>query len=795
MNEPAAALLRATSGASPSLERVTATGRASGLLLSMTVRQHYRNDTADTLEIVYTFPLAWGAVLLGLSFEIGGRRLDGTVLPRQQAQARYEEAVGEGDSPIMVEQSSGALYTANLGNLKPGEAATIELRYAQLLGIERGRVRLSVPTTIAPRYGDPGRDAGLREHEAVGASLAAAYPFEFVLQVDGALAAGSIASPTHAIVVERIDVRGTPAASGGDAGAPQAAPGTGGVRVRLARHGWLDRDLVLSFDGAAGAPPAHAVRAPDGEGGVVLASFCPTLGIAARETVDVKLLVDCSGSMAGDAIDSARRGLHRALAELRPQDRFSYSRFGSHTVHAFDRLRRADAAAVASASRLLDATQADLGGTEMGAALASTFALGGDGGADVLLVTDGEVWAVDAIVEAARASGHRVFAVGVGSAPAESLLRRLAEATGGACELVSPNEQVEDAIARMFARLRAGRAREVSVDWGAEPLWSTRAPLSVFDGDTVHVVAGFAAGVEASPRLVFVVDGDAARHALAAPVETVAGSSGEAAPAVDALAAVLPRLAAARRIADATGRHGTRGALEAWVRDLAVRHQLVTNVTNLFLVHRRADEDKATDLPTLQKVEQMLAAGWGGTGSVHMREAASTSLAAASFDATPYIPRRSTHGGLPPRMYHSKGSARDAIARLESGTQDRLQIPEFLRREQAVRTTPRRLLATVRSGLGTQGGLDALLQRLERTSPPDGVLEALREIEALGASRDEAWLIVLSWLARHVGDAALPGDAALRAIDARLASVPGARREAGGRVVARRLGRATLEAW
>jgi Ca-activated chloride channel family protein len=47
-----------------------------------------------------------------------------------------------------------------------------------------------------------------------------------------------------------------------------------------------------------------------------------------------------------------------------------------------------------------------------------------------------------------RRKAHRVFAVGVGSAVAEEMLRRLAQETGGACELVSPREGMAEKIAR-----------------------------------------------------------------------------------------------------------------------------------------------------------------------------------------------------------------------------------------------------------------------------------------------------------------------------------------------------------
>lgn len=38
----------------------------------------------------------------------------------------------------MVEHSARGLYSANLGNLKPGESAVIEIEYAQLLRFEQG---------------------------------------------------------------------------------------------------------------------------------------------------------------------------------------------------------------------------------------------------------------------------------------------------------------------------------------------------------------------------------------------------------------------------------------------------------------------------------------------------------------------------------------------------------------------------------------------------------------------------------------------------------------------------------
>jgi hypothetical protein len=69
----------------------------------------------------------------------------------------------------------------------------------------------------------------------------------------------------------------------------------------------------------------------------------------------------------------------------------------------------------------------------------------------------------------------------------------------------------------------------------------------------------------------------------------------------------LARMAAASRIV---------GSDEATQLALALQYALLTERTNFLVVHERAEGAKAQDLPTLAKVAQMHAAGWGGVGSV-----------------------------------------------------------------------------------------------------------------------------------------------------------------------------------
>ncbi|MFN5746768.1 MAG: hypothetical protein ACK443_11900, partial [Methylococcaceae bacterium] len=203
-------------------------------------------------------------------------------------------------------------------------------------------------------------------------------------------------------------------------------------------------------------------------------------------------------------------------------------------------------------------------------------------------------------LETACRSGHRIFVVGIGSSVAEAHLRRLAEATGGACDFVAPGENVEPAIVRMFARLRSPQVSDLAVVWpeGHTPLWSSTLPRSVFEGDTVNLYALFAG----PPVGELQVQG---RRGGASAFEVLATTSFPTAVAEDD---TVSRMAAAARIAaDPAGDAAT---------ERAEAYQLVTDQTHFLLVHVRAEEDKADEMPELHKVNQMLPAGWGGMGSV-----------------------------------------------------------------------------------------------------------------------------------------------------------------------------------
>ena len=624
-----------------SLKSVKAKGLVKGLLFEMTVTQHYKNDTNKNLETVYTFPLSWGATFMDLTVEMGGKRLSGVVTEKKEATRRYEKAISEGDAPIMLEKNSEGLYTVNLGNLKAGEEAVIEYTYSQLLRYEEGTVRLTLPTTIAPKYGNSEK-GGIKKHQSAENSLFVEYPFSLSIALSGGIEVATVECPSHQVQVSNKE---------------------GNLMVELLRGAYLDRDFILNLSNLDNK--SFCIVTPDKnigpEGCTVLASFCPPIPtIHTTKQINLKILVDCSGSMEGDSIESAKRALHHVLSHLESKDRFSYSCYGTTVKHSFKEMKTATTFNTIAANLLIGRTKADMGGTETGDALVSTFNLGdGEYQSDVLLITDGEIWETEEVIQEAKNSGNRVFAIGVGSAPAESFLQELAEKTGGACELVAPKENIEQAIVRMFNRIRLPRINNVHINWGSEdPLWVSGNTKTIFHGNTSHIFAGFDHPLRNIPSLSFEIENQFNKAIV---------SSNQLTQSEDFN---LARLGASIRLKDIVR--------EKDKTELSVRYQLVTENTNCLLVHVRSEEEKAQDLPELQKIAQMQAAGWSGASSVNEEQAERSirvypSKSKVSYSQSPVM------YDIPDLQQNSSANISDLRAFGSKDDRDFYDMPAFLR--------------------------------------------------------------------------------------------------------------------
>jgi Ca-activated chloride channel family protein len=561
------------------LEGLRVEASIDGAMSEVAVEQAYRNAEDKAIEAVYTFPLPIDAVLLDIHVEIGGRRLRGSIVRIDQARETYEAAIGDGDGAFMLEQAEPGLFTLNAGNLRPGESARIRFSYAIANRWSGDRLRFFLPTTVAPRYGH----WSIAPHAVPQASIMAENRFSLRIALGADLREARVNCPSHRLEQREQDGRT--------------------VLVLADESAAMDRDLVLEVRHAH-PRPSFALVGEDRGGVVAMASFQPFMpGLERRMVVDAVAVIDCSGSMAGSSIAQARKAMDAVIRGLEPGDRMGMIAFGSSTRALRGGRRACDATGIEALLGFAGALDADLGGTEIGAALREAIAMakGEARAADIFLVTDGEVANWEGIVEDARAAGVRVFAVGVGHAVHEAFLRALADATGGACEFVTPDEAMAGRIQRHFERMRAPRATEVAFAW---PEGSTQlapdAPPAIYAGDTVHAFARLGATAAPGSVMLEFVTEDGLRHRQRVEL------SGPVAEGTEGRPSTVARLAAAARLSSLPAEEAA---------ELALACQLLSPHTAWVVVDERAAAEKTDGMPGLRRVEHMLAAGWGGAGA------------------------------------------------------------------------------------------------------------------------------------------------------------------------------------
>ena len=472
-DEPGFGSLATAKGLLP-LRAMDIQGRIDGLLSQVTVRQTFVNPFDEPLEATYIFPLPDRAAVRGFRMEVSGRTIKGTLEERAKARQDYDTAIAAGQRAAIAEEERPGVFTLRVGNIMPGEEASVHLDMTGVLPYSGGEVTFRFPLVVAPRYipGTPlsGRSVGdgtAVDTDAVPDASRISppvllpgfpNPVRLSLAIDlyddnRCVATDGVRSSLHAILTEE----------------------KGGFRrIRLDPGDRLNRDFILRFRLGSRDPaaPIHSTLTfhPDGEGdgraGTFALTLIPPAGVELTSRPrDVVFVLDRSGSMGGWKIVAARRALARMVDTLGAADRFAVLAFDNvvetppglaldlapatdrNRFSALEYLARINArGGTEMAEPLLQAAERLIGKRADHQKRPAREQPGRD--AILVLVTDGQVGNEDQILQALapELGGIRVFTLGIDRAVNEAFLRRLAELGRGRCELVESENRLDEVM-------------------------------------------------------------------------------------------------------------------------------------------------------------------------------------------------------------------------------------------------------------------------------------------------------------------------------------------------------------
>lgn len=104
------------------------------------------------MEALYRFPLPYDAIVTKFSARIGESTVEGKLFESEQARKRYDKALETGDSAMLLENNHPDVFDIAVGNIAPGEAASVTIEYWQNLKAVDCHCRYALPMALAPRY-------------------------------------------------------------------------------------------------------------------------------------------------------------------------------------------------------------------------------------------------------------------------------------------------------------------------------------------------------------------------------------------------------------------------------------------------------------------------------------------------------------------------------------------------------------------------------------------------------------------------------------------------------------------
>ncbi|RDW91534.1 hypothetical protein BP5796_02699 [Coleophoma crateriformis] len=420
------------------------------------LKQTFTNPAPNEVikECLYSFPLFDGVSVVSFTCHIGDKLLRGIVQEKAKAKATFDNAVSNGLTSGLFAQDLAAsdVFSTQLGNIPPGSSITVEISYVGELkhDAQADGIRLTIPTKIAPRYGDS--PYTVFNYSSIGGLRVENIDIGMKITVDAHMADGasikSIQSPSHPIAVT-MGVLSTNTT---------ADPTTSKASVSLSLGKTaLDEDFILIIQATdVGKPSAVLEAHPTLKGHrALMTTLVPKFSLPATRP-EIVFVADRSGSMQ-ENIPMLISAMKVFLKSLPAGVKFNICSFGSGYSFLWEKSEAYNADSLAWAMQHTDSFRANMGGTQTFNALKATVERRyKDLSLEIILLTDGEISDQHQLFQyineqVTGSSGKiRVFPLGIGNRVSHALIEGVARAGNGFSQSVQDGERLDGKVVKML---------------------------------------------------------------------------------------------------------------------------------------------------------------------------------------------------------------------------------------------------------------------------------------------------------------------------------------------------------
>jgi len=523
------------------------------------------NGASQDVEAAWAFPLPKEAALSELSVESGGTRYVGEVVEKERAREIYAAEQRAGEGAALAEQHEYFHYQVKITRVPAGGEVSARIVYYQALEIESGVGRYLYPmeegNTDDLQRAFWTMDRATLDNLSLDVTLKTAFPVD------------KLHSPSHPGMTFRNEGEDTWHAH-------LEQPGAG-----------LDRDFVLLYRLAPDVPARIELLTHRTKGageGTFMAVVTPGSDLAPIEGgTDWAFVLDVSGSMEGEKIRLLQRGVAKALAGLRPTDRFQLFTFNGSARRLTSDWQPVAPASLTAAQGLIDAMQAG-GSTDVHAGLSAAYGvLDADRPTGIILVSDGVANVgphhYRELIALAQKHDVRIFTFAVGNSANVRLMADMATMSGGTNASVSARDEIGAHLLLARDRMTHTALHGVEFELAGASVVHPKTLPNLYLGQQLVVFGRY----DRTGRSTLSVRARISGKPVAWSVDVDLPAESDANPE-------LERLYALQAIEDLQRESwlqtGDGGEASSAIVDMALRYSLVTDYTSMIVV---ADARKA----------------------------------------------------------------------------------------------------------------------------------------------------------------------------------------------------------
>lgn len=592
----------------------------------VTVEHEFYNPGATTVEGTFLFPLPANAHVSRFSMNVDGKEMAGELLSAEEARGIYENIVRQQLDPALLEMADYRTFRARIFPIPAKATRKLTLRYDASLAREGNTVTFQYPMQGNlthrrvggpwPRPLPPRPLAPIpfeREHSQQPESVKSQQSF-LRIEMQSETALRNIYSPSHRVEIRQPDDRH--------------------ATVECEMTNALDgRDFLLyySLDPNEIATTLLTHRPETGKPGYFILLISPQVELNENQVQakDLVLVLDTSGSMAGEKIEQAKAALRYCLQRLGERDRFGLVTFSSEV-----RVFRPTLAGITEREDALwqvDKLEAT-GGTNINEALLAAHKLLRDSPAGrgmIIFLTDGlpsvgvqDEGQIRRNLQQANSNEVRLFSFGVGFDVNTKLLDGLGRDHHAFADYISPQENIEERVSTFYDKVRYPVMRNMEYEFRGTDvrLLSPRQLPDLFKGGQIILAGRYQQAGHAS----LILRGQTGEQRQTFQYEFDF-------PRREREREFVARLWATRRVGDLLEDirlNGENAELKNEVISLAKEFGLVTPYTS-YLV--REEETLAGDAAALPGVFQQMERRWAAEPSREMLMKASSGAGAVAM--------------------------------------------------------------------------------------------------------------------------------------------------------------------